>query len=175
MIKKLLPLSLLMTTVAFAVTPCEQQLGSMLDGYKQMGKAVQSYQIKDCSTLAPAMGSVFDENSDTNAPEVTSSAACAVLFSFGESSLPELMVIDQLNNFQVQRHFDSTEHRLDLSLYGDQQSGTILFIDLMGSDGDIDYVTRANYDMHSDSVRLVKWKVGWIFNSYSHDYTLQCR
>lgn len=175
MTKKLLPLCFCLSTAALAITPCEQQLGSMLAGYQKMGKAVQSYQVKDCSTLAPAMGPIFDENSDTNAPEITSSAACAVLFSFGESSLPELLVIDRLNNFQVKRHFDSTEHRLDLSLYGDQQSGTILFIDLMGTDGDIDYIARANYDLHSDSVRLVKWKVGWLFNSYSHDYTLQCQ
>lgn len=164
-----------MTTAAFAMNPCEQQLESMLSSYKKIGKTVQSYQVKDCSSIAPAMDPVFDENTNSDAPEVESSSACAILFSFGESSLPELMVIDRLNNFEVKRHFNNEDHRLDLSLFGDRESGTILFIDAMGKNGDIDYITRANYDMQNDLVRLVKWKVGWIFTTYSHDYTLQCR
>lgn len=175
MVKSIFPFLFFISATAFAITPCEEQLGGMLDNYKRMGMPVESYKIKDCSSLTSHMDAVFDENTNTDAPEVSSSSACSVLFSFGESRLPELMVVDKKNNFEVKRSFNSQDHRLDLSLYGDHDRGTILFIDLQGNNGGIDYVTRANYDMGNDLLRLVKWKVGWFFNSYSHDYTLQCR
>lgn len=180
---KLLALTILFSTTTFAKTDCERRVNEIVNEYKQNDIKVTGYKLKDCSKSTGDLAGPMNSNSDTNAPKVYSTSACAILLNIKDSPVQELVVIDEENNFELIRDFDNEDKEtFSPSRFGDDKTGTILFIksegDYKGELGFLNktyYITRANYDLEEDQMRLLKWKLKWFSNKYSHDYSVQCK
>ncbi|MEK6707054.1 MAG: hypothetical protein AABZ06_14850 [Bdellovibrionota bacterium] len=168
---------------AGTATLCEQKIRSIIEDYRANDLIIKSYVVKNCSSTTDDMGPVFDENTNTNAPKITESNACAIILDIEGRTLQDLVVFDDINDFSLQRHFDNADNEsYEPSRYGIPTTGTIMFIKSEGRGRDdlgflkhIKFITRANYDLNNDVMRILKWKLGWFFNKYSHDYTVKCK
>ena len=180
---KLLLASLFISFSSFAQSPCESRAKDIVREYNQNGKKVSSYEVKNCSNMTSDMHSIMNANSNTNAPSVYSTSACAIIIKTGAISIPELAVIDEENNFELIRDFyrQDTE-TISPSMFGNNKTGTILYIksqgDYVDEDGFLNstkYISRVNYDLKKNKMQILKWKLGWFSNKYSHDYTVSCK
>lgn len=180
---KLLAVFFLFSTLSLAQTTCEQRVSEIVNEYNQNGKKVESFKIKDCSNSDQDMSVPFNTNRDTNAPKVYTTSACVILLKHSNSPVKEVLVIDEENDFELLRNFDNQNREtIGHSRSGNAQTGTISFmvkegdyIDSSGFLNDIDYITRVDYNQKTDQARLLKWKLNFFSNKYSHDYTVQCK
>ncbi|MBU2573327.1 MAG: hypothetical protein KKH28_04545 [Elusimicrobia bacterium] len=164
-------------------TLCEKKLAVIIEDYKNNNRIVKSYAIKDCSSVTEDMGPIFNENLDTNAPKVTKSNACAILLNIEGRSLQEMVIYDDLTGFSLRREFDNPDNeKYSISRLGDTETGSIMFAKLEGKGRNdlgflkhVKFITRADYDLENDVLRMMKWRLHFFWNSYSHDYTVQCK
>ncbi len=184
--KELLIIATVISTInSFANSnKCQEELEQIKNIYSQQERKIESFQIKDCSSITDGVGLIMGVNRNTNAPEVYDTNACAIIINLKNSKLQELVVFDTLNNFSLHRRVENSENEnFSTSRFGDQDTGTILFIKSEGNKGKDEYgflkntthITRVNYDLESDTMQLLKWKLGFFSNKYSHDYTVQCQ
>ncbi len=168
---------------SFAMSPCEKRVDEILKEYKNNDLNVVSHNIKHCSKVISNIPGVMNSNTNTNAPEIKSSSACVILLKTKQNSIEDLVVIDEENDFELMRNFDnSNKETISLSRFGNSSNGTILFIksegdylDDLGFLNKTYFITRANYDLEQDKMKLLKWKLKWFSNKYSHDYSVQCK
>ncbi|MFH1619392.1 MAG: hypothetical protein ABIG11_05755 [bacterium] len=164
-------------------TLCEKKLAGILENYKNNNLIVKSYAIKDCSRVTSPMGPVFDENQNTDAPQVTKSNARAIILNLGEKRLQEMAIYDDLTGFSLFRKFDNEENeKYSIARSGNAETGVILFARMegrgrndMGFLKHVKFITRADYDLENDMLRMTKWRLRFFWNSYSHDYTVKCK
>ncbi len=169
-------------TSAFAQTVCDQQLDNILADYAANGKPVQSYKILDCPQVTKDMPAIFDENVNTDAPEVRTTSACAIVLDFGSERLRELAIFDSYNDFVLVRDFDreSSEYISQSQLGG--RKGYLSYSKSQGDYKDedgflnsIDSIISADFNFKNNTLRLMSWDVGFFWNTYHHEYTVQCR
>lgn len=180
---KLLIISILFSSASFAKSACEKRVKEIVREYNQNGKKVKSYKIKNCSNITSDMPSIMNANRNTNAPSVYNTSACAIIMNTEKSPIPELAVIDEENNFELVRDFDNQDtETISPSMFGDNKTGTVLYIksqgDYVDEDGFLNstkYISRINYDLKNDKMQILKWKLKWFSNKYSHDYTVSCK
>jgi hypothetical protein len=180
---KIVLVSLLFSTTSFAKTACEKRIKEIKKEYAQNGKKINSYTIKNCSKVISDIQSPFDSNRNTNAPKIYESSACAILATVNNAPVREVLIIDDENEFELLRDFDNEDKiTFGHSRSGNSKTGSISFIkkegnyiDDLGFLNKIRYITRADYDLENNKVRLLKWKLKLFSNKYSHDYTVQCK
>lgn len=182
LVKAVISLAIYSATI-FASNICEQKIPNILLQYSKNNIKVYGYKIKSCTDLAYDMPPVMNAHAKTNAPTVYQTNACAIILEMAPKSLNHIVVIDDENDFILERDFDQkTPSTISQSRFGSRNSGTLLYVkkngDKLKSDGSlnkIEYITKAIYDAENSQIRLLKWKLGWFFNKYSHDYTVQCQ
>ena len=165
-----------LVATAWPKSVCDQKVPQIVDMYQQNDVELSNVELYDCSTLAPAMGAVFDEVTDTDAPQVLGTEACIVILRVAQDSLDEIAVFDPANDFELVRSFGNPKEGFASSRLGDRYDGTILFIkhDIGKHPDNWKYITRVNFDQQNGIARLYRWKLGLFTNKYTHDYTVQC-
>lgn len=179
--KLLTIVSLFLSLSTAASNLCEKRVQELLKDYANNGMPVESYSIKTCTSLTtPEPYSIENGNRNTNAPNVYNTDACLILLNTG--ALADTYVIDNENNFEYRREFDKADRqKIAKSRFGDRKTGLYSTSKHEGDyleDGFLNktyYISRVNYNYGNGKMRLLKWKLGWFSNKYSHDYTVQCK
>lgn len=163
----------------FGQTLCEKRLDSILASYVNNNIKITHVHLRECSYEKAQ--TAINANRVTNAPAIYASDACVIILE-RDQAFPELVIFDEENNLRVKRNFNRQNQEVIRSdLYGDYLSGTLLFIqkkgDYLNKEGDlndVESISRINYSLETNKLRVLTWELGWVRNYYTHDYTLQC-
>ena len=167
----------LYSTLGWSATLCETNMPKILDAYAKRNRPVSSYQIKSCKKVIPNLGPVFGERRGRGVPVIQNTDACVVILELGPNYLQNLVVYDPMNDFYLNDLSPNPD--LDVSRFGDRETGTLLFIEgrqIPGRSRMHDEIIRGDYHFGTDQVHLKKWHsvhAGW-GNKYTHDYSVQC-
>ena len=159
---------------------CFDNVQAIQKEYAQLGIIIDSYQVKSCSSLIHKL----DIHKPANAPKVQMTNACIILAKTLNSEFRELIVFDPINNFSLKRSFDNQENEIiGISRFGTHEDGTIQVVKSVGTNGKNElgnlkktkFITRVEYNFTTDEMLLLRWKLGWFGNKYSHFYSVSCR
>ena len=174
-------ISLFISINSFA-NPCEEKLPQLLEAYQDAGVEITSHESKSCNKLVPLMRvpgvAALDR---TEAPRPYRSNACLIILN--KEGLADFLIIDTENDFQLYRSWQNTDSETyRSSRTGEQGAGFYFFnksegdyVDQFGMLGSIDTVTKAIYHAETSRLRLLKWDVGFFWNTWHNDYTLKCK
>jgi len=54
-------------------------------------------------------------------------------------------------------------------------TAVMFYVDEDGFLNSTKYISRVNYNLKNDEMQILKWKLKWFSNKYSHDYTVKCK